>query len=84
MAQFNFTIPDAQVNRVVDALAVLTGWTATIRDPQNPGQMITNPVTKNQNAKNTISGFIKDSVKEVEMQDHSTAFAFIDPGITTN
>lgn len=67
MAQFTFSIPDNQVNRIIDSLAVLTSWTPTIPDPNNPSQEIPNPISKNQNAKNTIMNFMKDSVREVEL-----------------
>lgn len=59
MATITLNIPDAQLNRVVNGLATLYGYQATVNGEPNPQ-------TKAQFAKAQILRFVKESVKAVE------------------
>jgi hypothetical protein len=70
MANITITIPDAQAQRVLDAIARRHGW--------DPG----GAVTKAQFARNVIANFIKRSVNEQERQDILNAADVTDPDVS--
>ena len=46
MAQIILTIPDEHVSQLIDDMAANYGYQDQIEDPENPGTLIPNPVTK--------------------------------------
>ena len=68
MATISFTIPDAQLTRVVNALCVTYGYQDTMGYTGTPPDLVPvpNPETKGQFAKRMIAEHIKNCVKQVE------------------
>lgn len=66
MAQVTITIPDAQANRVMDAVAGSYGYQATIPDPADPSRQIPNPQGKSAFAKQVVANFLKEVVTAYE------------------
>lgn len=52
----------AQAARIADAFADVYGYQAQVPDPQNPAQMIPNPVSKGAFVKQQIIAFVKQTV----------------------
>lgn len=61
MAELKFTIPDARMSELIDAWGM--GYRDEIPDPGNPGEVIPNPQTKPQFAKENIRRMIVERVK---------------------
>jgi hypothetical protein len=58
---------DAQYDqRIVDGIAYQHGYQDEIEDPENPGQMIPNPVTKVQFAKQMARHWVRECFKAWE------------------
>lgn len=69
MANITLTIPDAILQRVIDAAAQRNGYQATVPDPTNlPDGTRPNPESKQQFAKRMLAAVLKDWVKAVETQ----------------
>ena len=74
MANIIFTIPDANLSRVVDALGLYYGWTAAAGD-------------KGTFVKAKVAGVLTDIVKQAERENTISAAAiaadaaYVDPGI---
>lgn len=66
MATITFTIPDAQIARVVDAFAVAYGYQDTITNPVD-GTTSPNPETSAQFMRRQIMVFIKNTVQSIEV-----------------
>lgn len=66
MATLVITVPDAQVQRVLDAFAATYSYSATIPDPANEGQTLPNPETKTQFCRRMLRRYIVDVVKAYE------------------
>jgi hypothetical protein len=62
MASFAIEIADADVETVITALCRMYNYSATIADPDNPGQAIANPETANQFANRMVRNYIRDVV----------------------
>ena len=74
MAQIIVTIPNADLQRVVDAIAGNYGYTDTIPDPNNPeGPEIPNPETRDQFAQRQTAQFVKQNVISWEATQASEA-----------
>lgn len=71
MATINlvFTVSDGTVAAIKNDFAAQQGWTATIPDPQNPGQTIANPESQNAFIKRNIGEYIKNTVRTKRMRD---------------
>ena len=87
MAQIAIDIPDAQLNRVVDAFATAYGYQVNIPDPANPGSTIPNPQNKRQFAKAQVARYVKEVVKGVEAESAAkmacaAAIADAETGVT--
>lgn len=67
MANLQVTIPDAALQRVLDAFASAYGWSAVIVDAET-GQSSANPETKQQFARRKVAEFIKEVVRSQEAQ----------------
>ena len=75
MAQLVFNIPDDQVQRVVNALALFYGYRAT--DEQgNP-----NAETKAQYVRRRMADEMRARVKRIERQQQAEQIVITDPGI---
>ncbi len=68
MATISFTIPDAILPRVLDAMAYGRGYTDTITQVDDEGNVTTipNPITKAQFAKNELKNWVKANVVAYE------------------
>jgi len=67
MVNVTFTIPDAQVNRYINAFAVMYNYQTEV--PDGNGGMIPNPQTKAQFAKQCVVNYMKEIVKACEVQE---------------
>jgi hypothetical protein len=67
LATWQFNIPDAAVQRVVDALAANGGYQEQIPDPDT-GEMTANPQTKVQFARERVKSFIRSQVAAYESE----------------
>lgn len=61
MAQFTIDIPQEKVTDLVDAFAIQYKYQESVEDPSNPDEMIPNPISKVQFAKDTIKAFVKET-----------------------
>jgi len=68
MANINFTIPDAQINRVINALCIKYGYQDQILISTDPPVFDVNPESKAQFSKRMIGEVIKGLVLDVEKQ----------------
>lgn len=66
MAAITINVPDAQATRVIDAVCVTQGYSATISDPANPSQLIPNPQTKAQFVRVYLASHIRAIVVSYE------------------
>lgn len=66
MANITIQIPDAQMQRVMDAFTKQFGYQDTIPDPDNLGQTKPNPETKQQFVQKQFRTYIKDVVAGYE------------------
>jgi hypothetical protein len=66
MASVTVNFADALAPRILDAFAVTYGWTATILDAQ--GQEVSNPETRAQFTKRMIQRYVKNVVRDYEVQ----------------
>jgi hypothetical protein len=62
MAQFAIEIADADVEAVIGSLCRMYNYSATVDDPENPGQMLDNPETPAQFANRMVRNYIRDVV----------------------
>lgn len=65
MATISFTVSDAVLARVIDALCYNWGYQENITNPST-GQLEPNPVSRAQFAKNVIKALIKEEVVRYE------------------
>lgn len=63
MTQISLTIKDTLYAKEVEAVAAMNGWTETIPDPANQGQMIPN-ITKEQFFKKQIKAWARNQAVE--------------------
>lgn len=71
---FSFDTGIIPLSRIVDAMAITYGYSATIPDPANLGQTIPNPETKAQFGRKQIRRIIMESVRNAEViQARTTA-----------
>ncbi len=66
MATLSVTVPDSIVARVLTGVCGYNGYQAKIQDPNNPGNLIDNPVTPGQFAKDCIKQYLKNCVVAYE------------------
>jgi len=69
MAQITITIPPAVTNRVIDGFAKRYNYSPTLEDGS------ANPETKTQFAKRKLMEYIKQAVREAEIQDATNTAA---------
>ena len=67
------------IAEAVDALCATGGYQATIPDPVTPGQMIVNPQTKAQFAKQVIRDFVRNAVVEQRNRNAQIAVTAVNP-----
>jgi hypothetical protein len=72
MANFGVEIPDNQVSRVIEGLAEAYGYTDQVTDP-GTGELVNNPQTKEDFAKQAVINFIRNAVATVEANRASEA-----------
>lgn len=70
---FSLTVPDADRSRVLDAFAVRYGYQNDI--PDGSGGTMPNPETRGQFAKRMVSDYIRQVVREAEVDGASRAAA---------
>lgn len=78
MASINFTIPDAQINRVINALCTKYGYQDNIITNTDPPEISPNPESKAQFSKRMISEVIRSLVLDVEKQSAIDAVPKVD------
>lgn len=61
-------MPDAAFELAVDAIAAAYGYQAEIEDPDNPGQMIPNPMTKWRHYAYQLRAFATDHARTYAMK----------------
>ena len=71
------------INEAVDALCTQGGYRATLPDPNNAGQTIPNPQTKNQFAKQQLRDFVRNAVLEQRNRAAQAANQPVDEGLIT-
>lgn len=55
----------------IDIFAEYFGWTSTISDPENPGQVINNPIAALDYSKSAIKAYVKQEFKKAYIQKMS-------------
>jgi hypothetical protein len=61
---FTLNVDESILPTVTTALCNLSGWQAEVPDPSNPGQMIANPQSSEDGAKQAVINFILNQVQE--------------------
>lgn len=77
------TIPNDQIDRVVNALCTKFGYQSEIVDPSSTDiiQYISNPQTRGQFARDQIIEFLKRITTEVELEEAKRSISVEDPNI---
>jgi len=60
MAQYTVEISDQILNRVIDGVAYQNGYLDEVDDPQNPGTLMPNPMSKIKFCKKANEKWIRD------------------------
>jgi hypothetical protein len=80
MAELTITIPDEQVQRVLDSVASRFPI-PMVDDPENDGELIPK-WTKPQNVRMVTARFLRDTVKRAERKAAAAAIADVDIDIS--
>ena len=65
---FDLTVPDGMVGDIVTWFTNFHGYRVDIEDEENPGEMLPNPQTRGEYAREVLGGIIFDAIKRGKAQ----------------
>lgn len=65
--RFAASVTTPNKNQITQDFAAATGWTATIPDPNNPGQTIPNPITRAKWLDNRVDAHVRAVVRDYRL-----------------